>query len=277
MTYADRRDGPTYHLTEDEVAAFHRDGYVHVHELLSADELAEIEATYMRFLRREVAVEGRDFCDMSSEYARPLEDFAVLNIMLPTRYLPEWTDNLFERRVASIARQLYGTDMAKDYDQLLAKPPRRDDGVFAWHQDLAYWPLTADTRTATAWLAIDDADESNGAMRFVPGSHREAALRSHHPLHGDRDRSHTLVAEVDPARDEVRQCVLRRGDATIHSERVLHGSGPNRSDRWRRAYILAYRAPATVEEERRHGFTHSHNDDIEVLRGVAFSDPKGAS
>ena len=30
-----------------------------------------------------------------------------------------------------------------DYDQLLAKQPHKADAVFAWHQDMAYWPATA--------------------------------------------------------------------------------------------------------------------------------------
>lgn len=41
---------------------------------------------------------------------------------------------------------------------------------------------------------------------------------------------------------------------------VMHGSGPNLSDTWRKAYVLAFRKAACVAEERSHGFTHSHND-----------------
>lgn len=273
MSEATRRDGPLYQLTDADIEAFHKEGYVHLPGVLAESELAELEKEYMRFLRGDYRVEGRDFCDMSSGYDRPVEDYAVVNIMLPTRYRPAWSGNLYEQRVASIARQLYGVEMAKDYDQLLAKPPGHPDGVFAWHQDLAYWPITTDPRTATAWLALDDATEENGCMRFVPGSHREPALRPHEPLHGDRDKSHGLAAKVDPAVDTVRLAEIRRGDATIHSERTLHGSGPNVSDRWRRAYILAYRTPETIAEERRRGFTHSHNDEISVLDRVGFADP----
>lgn len=53
---------------------------------------------------------------------------------------------------------------------------------------------------------------------------------------------------------------IKRGDITVHNERVIHGSGPNLSNGWRRAYVLAFRKRACVEEERALGFTHSHND-----------------
>jgi len=55
-----------------------------------------------------------------------------------------------------------------------------------------------DTRTASFWLAIDDATVANGCLQFVPGTHREDRLRHHGPLHGDRDKSHTLVATLQP-------------------------------------------------------------------------------
>lgn len=72
--------------------------------------------------------------------------------------------------------------MFVDYDQILAKRPRSLDSIFSWHQDLAYWPpTTADTATATCWLAVDDSTIGNGCMRFVPGSNLEDNLREHFP------------------------------------------------------------------------------------------------
>jgi ectoine hydroxylase-related dioxygenase (phytanoyl-CoA dioxygenase family) len=161
--------------------------------------------------------------------------------------------------------------MALDYDQLLAKRPFKTDAVFGWHQDMAYWIATRDTRTATCWLAIDDSTESNGCMRFVPGSHKEATLRPHRPLHADREQSHTLVTDIDDTEDVVRLAEIARGDVTVHNERVLHGSGGNRSAGWRRAYVVAFRAEPTIAEERRRGFTHSHNDTATVKDSVGVA------
>jgi ectoine hydroxylase-related dioxygenase (phytanoyl-CoA dioxygenase family) len=64
---------------------------------------------------------------------------------------------------------------------------------------------------------------------------------------------------------------IRRGDITVHNEGVLHGSGGNTSaGSYRRAYIVALRSESTVAEERRRGFTHSHNDEPGVLDGVGI-------
>jgi ectoine hydroxylase-related dioxygenase (phytanoyl-CoA dioxygenase family) len=158
---------------------------------------------------------------------------------------------------------LIGDTATLDYDQFLAKRPNKPDAVFTWHQDLGYWPTgTPDTITATCSLALDDADSENGCLRVVPGSHK-GAIRPHRPLHGSgREASHILSIELDAA-DEVVELPLRRGDITVHDERIVHGSGGNKSpDRWRRTYITAFRSRACVEYERAIGFTHSHNDTI---------------
>ena len=80
-----------------------------------------------------------------------------------------------------------------------------------------------------------------------------------------------MITDVDPQKDEVRPVPIRRGDITVHNERVLHGSGGNSTAGWRRAYIVAFRSKETVAWERAHGFTHSHNDDHDVLNQVGFA------
>lgn len=260
---------PDRPLTDEQCAAFERDGWLTLSGFVPEDELRELEAVYMALLRREIVVPGRDYCDMTGDYARPIEDYAILNVMLPRRYHPPLRDNGYERRAAAVARQLCGADMALDYDQLVAKPPRKADAVFHWHQDLGYWPVTPDTRTASFWLALDDVDLDNGCVRFVDGSHREPELRPHQPLYGDRSENHTMVARVDENADRIRAGRLRRGDATVHHERTVHGSAGNHSDRWRRGYVVAFRSAATVAHERAMGFTHSHDDAPEVLARIA--------
>ena len=58
--------------------------------------------------------------------------------MLPRKYLPRLQNNVYERRAAHAAAQLFaGVPMALDYDQLLNKRPGKAGAIFAWHQDMA--------------------------------------------------------------------------------------------------------------------------------------------
>jgi phytanoyl-CoA hydroxylase len=261
-----RGDG-RYVIDDEDRRRFAEDGFVHLAGVLHEHEVAEIEITYDRFLRREIEVPGKDYCDMAGDFGRDPTDFSIVNVMLPRTYFPEWRGNMYERRTADIAQQLCGDEMVIDYDQLLAKMPHKTDAVFAWHQDMAYWPATDDRRTATFWLAVDHSTVANGCMRFVPATTHEDYLRPHAPVFGDRGESHALATELRPD-DTVVVKPIARGDCTVHNERVMHGSGGNETDGYRRAYIIAYRSEETVRIERELGFTHSHNDHIEVLEQV---------
>lgn len=255
-------------VSDDERQAFRRDGYVHLPGVLSAEEVDEIEAVYDAFLRREIAVDGKDFNDMTTgEHGTDPSGYAIVNVMLPRRYHPDWVGNVFERRARSIAEQLCGEGMTIDFDQLLAKHPGRPDAVFGWHQDQAYWIDTDDRRTATCWLAVEDSTLENGCMQFLPRSHTEP-VRPHRPLHEDRTKSHTLITDLRDG-DVMVPVPISRGDITVHCEGVLHGSGGNTTESsWRRAYIVALRSVDAVRQERALGFTHSHNDGTNVLDEV---------
>lgn len=105
-----------------------------------------------------------------------------------------------------------------------------------WHQDATYWPVRP-TKTVTVWLAIDDVDDDNAPLEFMPGSHRLGAIEwqaatGDHVLHQE-------VKEVDRFGKAVRN-TLRAGQVSIHTSTLLHGSEPNRSERRRCGLALRY-------------------------------------
>jgi hypothetical protein len=263
------RKGDEYILTRQQIESFHRDGCVTIPDVLADNEVDELAEVFDRFVSREIPVPGKDFCDMSKPFGIPYEKWSLVNCMLPTTYYPPLRGNIYERLTNSIARQLFpNSEMRKDYDQFLNKRPGKEDAVFAWHQDMAYWPgssvLKVDcTDTCTFSLALDDSTPENGCLRYVVGSGAAKTLRPHRPATGNsRDDGHALCAEVGDE-EAVRLAPVGKGSMTIHDEYVVHGSGGNTcKDRERRTYVLAYRAGVIVEAERRLGFTHSHNDEV---------------
>ncbi|MEK0415122.1 MAG: hypothetical protein RL352_519, partial [Actinomycetota bacterium] len=121
-----RRMGDEYIVSAEELARFKRDGYVHLQGVMSESEMKLIDDAYQSFLDRRIEVEGRDFNDMTTgEFGTDPTSYAIVNVMLPRKYLPSLQGNLFERRAASIAKQLCGDGMVIDFDQLLAKQPFR--------------------------------------------------------------------------------------------------------------------------------------------------------
>lgn len=127
--------------------------------------------------------------------------------------------------ILNYVEDLIGPDFCLWGGRFFVKYPG-DGSVVPWHQDAQYWPLHP-RRSVTVWLAIYDADEGNGAMQVVRGSHRAGMLR-HHRVGGAK---HVLEQAADA--DQIDPADLRAGEISLHDEGLLHGSGPNGSDRTR--------------------------------------------
>ena len=262
-----RRNGDSYLLTPEEIDRYRTDGYLVLEDVLTEEEMSFLDPWFDHFVAgKEADRMGRDFCDMSQPYGTPLENFQLVNAMLPSTYQPALANNIFHRVAQSIADQLYEGNAAMDYEQFLAKRPNQAKAEFAMHQDLGYWPKTENTWTATFSLALSNSLLENGCLQVVPGTNNEPELRSHRPKdHGDgadRDSSHTLVIASKPT-DEVAYLPVMRGSVTVHDERIVHGSGGNLSPEWRKTYVAAFRDVETIRQERAMGFTHSHNDTVD--------------
>lgn len=258
-----------YKLTPEQIESFRNDGCITLLNVLTPAEVDDLEVVFDKFLSREIPVPGHDFCDMSKPFDTPFEEWSIVNCMLPTQYYPPWQGNIYEQITSNIAAQLFPANvMVKDYDQLLNKRPAKTDAVFAWHQDMGYWPSPKalggvnDTSTCTFSLAVDDSDPENGCLRYVVGSGVSKTLRPHVPLGESRDDAHALTIAIGDE-EEVRLAPCPRGSITVHDEYVVHGSGGNTcQDRQRRTYVVAYRGKETVDAERKIGFTHSHNTEV---------------
>ena len=113
-----------------------------------------------------------------------------------------------------------------------------DGKQVSWHQDASYWPLTP-SKTATVWLAIDDADEENACMRFLAGSHKFGHLT--YTL-SEEDENNVLNQTVTNAEQYGTPVydTLKAGELSVHSDLLLHGSEANDSDRRRCGLTLRY-------------------------------------
>lgn len=268
-----KRQGYNFSLTKKEISQFNNQGYLVLKNVLTEKEMLNIDPVFDHFISgKEQKRMKKDFCDMSQPYGTPFEKFQLVNAMLPGKYMPSFKENIFFKVAQNISKQLYPSGIPDmDYEQFLAKKPTKKEAEFSMHQDLGYWPKTKNTWTATFSLALSDADIVNGCLHVIPGSNNEKNLREHKPKsyseseknsNEKRDDSHTLVIESNP-NDKLVYLPVKRGDITIHDERIVHGSGGNNSDKWRKTYIIAFRDSETIKKERSIGFTHSHNDKVD--------------
>ena len=147
--------------------------------------------------------------------------------------------------ILDYVEDLLGLNFYQWGGQFFVKYPG-DGSIVPWHQDSQYWPLTP-ARTVSVWLAIYDADEANAAMQVVRGSHRRGSF-SHHVVNGP---AYVLNQEVDDGAVDPANVVtldLKAGEISLHDDGLLHGSGPNTSDRIRCGATMRF-SPTNVQAD----------------------------
>ncbi len=263
-------------LSASDIATFHADGALTLRGFVTPAELAEIRTTFDSLFEGKYPIPGNDI----GEHTPGLLNCTAFSLYHPLNALGIFAE--IDRRALQVTEQLYSSPkgvFARDYEQLLRKLPDRPKSKFPPHWDQQYWPKSGsdafDLRTSTFSLAVNSADEENGCLWYLPGSHKlrgtyggsVSTLDGSRPLGGGVIDLEILPEDV-PRRKPL---VLAAGDATFHDEYIVHGSDANLSkDRSRDTLIFAYRTKGMIEFERSLGYRHSYNDPEEVLKRVRY-------
>mmetsp|Transcript_4688 Transcript_4688/g.16116 ORF Transcript_4688/g.16116 Transcript_4688/m.16116 type:complete len:148 (-) Transcript_4688:2234-2677(-) len=143
-------------------------------------------------------------------------------------------------------------------DQYIVKPPHVRGVEFSWHRDGQYetWK-TPETSVAlpylSAWVALDDVSEENGALRFK------------------KNEKERFGPDVDVAsiRDEEDDTIatMNAGSVVFFMSDVLHASGKNMSEETRRAWMPQFSLGLPKEQED----SSRNSDSLRCLR-TALSD-----
>lgn len=171
-------------------------------------------------------------------------------------------------RILDMVEQVIGGDLILWLTHLFCKPATTGREV-PWHQDGEYWPIEP-AATCTVWVALDTVDKENGAMRVIPGSHKDGS----YPHAIDLSPNLTLNQVADRAafnEESARYIELAPGQVSLHDVGILHGSAPNRSNRRRAGLALRY-MPATAYFRRDRAIQNSKLDwatlPLQLVRGV---------
>jgi ectoine hydroxylase-related dioxygenase (phytanoyl-CoA dioxygenase family) len=220
-------------LTKESVAEYEEKGYLNAGPVISESEVDELRDELDRVL------EDRDAgTPQPVRITRSGNDeiyfWQVVNIWQASR---PFLKLLFNQKVVEAVAQLYGASQLRVWhDQIQYKPPRTG-GKNMWHQDHPYWDLIVPETQLSAWIPLDDVDESNGCMSMVAGSYRWGnQIKFLHSL--DSFDAMPAAFEGNEAKVEVRP--VRKGEVHFHHSHTWHGSPENRSGRPRRAIAIHY-------------------------------------
>ena len=211
-------------LSAGQVAAFERDGYVFPVEAMSAADA--------RALGRRI-----------EDYEREAGVDATKQLRVKGHLVFPWLVGLARHpAILDAVEDLLGPDILVYLSTFWFKGAG-DPSYVSWHQDSAYYGLDPHEE-ATVWFAFSDSTPESGCVRVIPGSHRGEELVHVETFDEDNllSRGQTLEGTDDSGAVDL---VLRAGQFSIHHERLIHGSEPNRSA-WRRMGISFIYIPTRV-------------------------------
>ena len=131
-----------------------------------------------------------------------------------------------------------GPDVKTIHNMLINKPPNVD-GRHPLHQDLLYFPFRPADAIVGTWTALERCTRANGCLVVVPGSHTADLLEHENPDWEYVNRLYVGVKGVGPQTERV-HLEMEPGDLVFFHPLLLHGSGQNRTEGFRRAISAHY-------------------------------------
>ncbi len=234
---------PAGPLTQDQIDAYWRDGYLVLPDALRPEQLTALADDFAlwRDTSRTVGTDHGETMD-----GRPRFDVepgsadtppALRRVTSPVEISDGYLDAMRTSPAVDAVAQLIGPNVEFNNAKINSKQPGAATAV-KFHQDFLFQPHSNEDLVAVLFF-LDDVTEENGPLEVVPGSHRGPLFDHWH------DGTFTGAVSSEVVAAECGSTVAatgRAGTACLMHTRLLHGSAPNRSDRARTLFISEYRA-----------------------------------
>lgn len=209
--------------TTIDVAAWDRDGSLHLPGLLDANEVGDLRAWV-----DDIAARRNGDGGVLQHYERGAAGAQIARSEYLLDLHPGLTALVTSGRLPSIGAALVGEPVVLYKEKINYKLV--GGAGFNAHQDARAYKFV--DIHLTCMIAIDPADATNGCLEFAAGMHGELlAADDDGCIHPD------IVAALD-----WQALPVEAGDVVWFHSRVPHRSGPNRGARTRRALFCTYNA-----------------------------------
>jgi len=219
-------------LTQEELQTYEEQGYLALGRVLTDQGLAQMREQCMAAWTSEKG----EFDPSNSWLQNALLSDIHHQSALARQYY-------FSGPLVDIAEQLIGPNIKGATSQLTFKM-RGNTKPFGWHQDNGYGELDP-YNTLTTLTALDDADEENGCLWIIPGSHKQEQISVDYTT-SDKTSEKSIDLEVEES--QAIPISMKAGESIIFHCWTLHKSEGNRSkNRDRRILFLRYADADAVE------------------------------
>ena len=214
------RRSPPRTIDESQRDQYFEQGYLHLPEFLSAEDLAPLKQATDELLDQSRNADSSDpTYDLGPNHSADSLDVRRIRAAVD-QHAAYWAiaaDSI----VTELAADLVGPNVKFHSAKLNFK---RGGNTIRWHQDIQAWPHT-NYSPVTVGIYLEDVGEGDGPLQVVPGSHN-GPLFDQYP----DGRWTGYIAELDLAKvatSQARNLTGSAGTVFALNCRVVHGSPPN--------------------------------------------------
>ncbi|MDE0990582.1 MAG: phytanoyl-CoA dioxygenase family protein [Pseudomonadales bacterium] len=230
-------------LNDIEAAAFERDGYIVVRNMVPAQRFGELRTIATDHLSQliapiefevDVGYPGAPV-DVSSPGADTLR--RLLQAFARDEAFRLWAlDPEVKRILACLLQTEEDLSVSQCHHNCIMTKAPGFSSVTLWHQDSRYWAFDYEN-LVSVWLALGKEDKTNGCMRVIPGSHKVD------PDSGRFDAAMFLRPDLSENKLLIEQAItveLNPGDVLFFHSRLFHAAGRNLSDETKLSVVFTY-------------------------------------
>jgi len=254
-------------LSQDQKDQFWRDGVLIVEDAVTVEELNALRTTFAQWVEESRAhesdygktMDGRPRFDLQPGHSGEVP--GLRRIQSPEEISDVYANIMRNAATVDICAELIGPGIRFHHGKVNSKLPGTATKV-DFHQDFLFEPMTNDDMI-TCLLFVDEVTLENGPLEVVPGTHKGPLYPHWHNGMFTGSVSDDVLAQHQ---DEIVKCTGKAGSVCLMHASLLHGSGPNLSDKSRTLYISTYYAEDAIELSQNHlPSTLTH----ELVRGEA--------
>lgn len=209
-------------LTPDQRETFISMGYLRLPQVLSPNILEEL-----RRATRRLCAQGKDLPEAAVIQNDRSEDCVIGIEKIAALSEPLFREILGSPLLLSLAQSICGDDFFPVQDFIVIKSAG-DGNTVNWHQDILTRPLG---KAVMIGFYLDPADDQNGALRVIPGSHRSGL-----PICELEKMDYTAIS-------------MEAGDILVHDLMLAHSSGALSTREQRRVVYFEFMSAQQAIEE----------------------------
>ena len=217
-------------LSKEMVASYDLSGYLVTPGVLSPEEIEHYGAA----VDAEVGVRTQK--DKRSVAEKSLYEQSFIQCMRLWETSEEVRSLSCHSGLAGIAAQLMRVDGVRMWqDQALYKEPGGRETTP--HQDQTFWPI-GDEPLVSAWIPFEDVTIQNGAMAYVPGSHKAGRLKVVDITHSTDP--YEILSDSALGGRKPEYVEVQAGSVIWHHGLTVHQAASNKSEKVRRVFTVVY-------------------------------------